>query len=277
MVAIRVRDGSVERGANDHPATRRVFVGRPAKHRSLLWKLTLLGLATAGVAGLSALGIWQLERRVWKLDLIARVEQRIHAVPIAAPGPAAWPAINASDDEYRRVSVSGQFLNGRETLVQAATELGAGYWVLTPLRTSEGFTVLVNRGFVPAERRDPATRAAGQLAGERAVTGLMRMTEPKGGFLRSNDPMMDRWYSRDVAAIAKTRGLSEAAPYFIDADASPNSGGLPRGGLTVIRFPNNHLVYALTWFTLALMLAGATLFAARHEWRGRGGRGNVAG
>lgn len=220
------------------------------------WLAALLGLAgLAGIAGLIALGVWQLERRVWKHELIARVESRIQAAPVAAPGPAAWPAIGTGD-AYRRLRVTGRFLHGRETLVTAATEHGSGYWVLTPLVTEDGFTVLVNRGFVPPERRDPATRAAGQATGPVAVTGLLRLSEPGGGFLRGNDPGAGRWYSRDIAAIAMTRGLGAAAPYFIDADAAPNAGGLPIGGLTVIAFPDSHLVYALTWFALAAMLAG---------------------
>ena len=83
---------------------------------------------------------------------------------------------------------------------------------MTPFATDRGFTVLVNRGFVPSDRRDPATRAAGQIAGDTVVAGLMRMTEPNGGFLRANDPAADRWYSRDVAAIATTRGLTSVRP-----------------------------------------------------------------
>lgn len=232
--------------------------------------LAVLGLLAAiGVAALTALGIWQLERRIWKLDLIDRVDQRVYAAPVAAPGPAAWPAVNATDDAYRRVRVSGEFLNDRETLVQAVTEFGGGFWVLTPLRTDAGFTVLVNRGFVPPDRRNPALRAAGQITGKTTVTGLMRMTEPKGAFLRANRPAGDHWYSRDVAAIAAARGLSDAAPYFIDADAGVASDNAPRGGLTIIAFPNNHLVYALTWFTLALMLAAAAIRVASDEWRVR--------
>ncbi len=93
------------------------------------------------------------------------------------------------------------------------------------------------------------------------------MSEPKGGFLRSNDPAADRWYSRDVAAISAARGLTDTAPYFIDADATANPGGLPVGGLTVIAFRNTHLVYALTWFALALMLTVFTIRVAREELR----------
>ncbi len=219
-------------------------------------------LALLGVAGLIALGIWQIERRAWKLALIEHVEQRIHAVAVPMPAPASWPAIDAAHDEYRRVTVSGQFLHDRETLVQAVTEEGPGFWVLTPLQMADGAVVLINRGFVPPERRDPASRRDGNPTAPVAITGLLRLTEPKGGFLRSNDPGSNRWYSRDVEAIAAARGLPRTAPFFIDADATPNSGGYPRGGLTVVKFHNNHLIYALTWFGLAIMLAGAFVHAA---------------
>ena len=98
--------------------------------------------------------------------------------------------------------VRGVFDHGRETLVQAVTDYGAGFWVLTPLRTTQGFIVLVNRGFVTPERRAPETRSGAQVGGPQTVVGLLRVTEPGGGFLRANDPGAGRWYSRDVAAIA---------------------------------------------------------------------------
>jgi surfeit locus 1 family protein len=220
--------------------------------------------ALVGVVLLTALGLWQLERREWKLDLIQRVAERVHAAPVAAPGPGEWSTLTRANAEYRRVTVTGQFLNERETLVRAATREGPGFWVLTPLETEQGFTVLVNRGFVPPKERDPARRQAGQITGETRVTGLLRITEPQGGFLHSNEPAANRWYSRDVAAIAAARGLSRTAPYFIDADTTPNAGGLPIGGLTVIAFRNNHLQYALTWFTLALMLTAGMFLILRH-------------
>ena len=213
-------------------------------------------------ACLAALGIWQVERRAWKHELIAAVDARIHTPPVAAPGPGEWPSINAKDDAYRRVNASGHFRHDRETLVQAVTERGAGYWVLTPLETPD-FTLLVNRGFVPKERSAAAARAAGNPSEEVKVTGLLRVTEPGGAFLRANDPAANRWYSRDVAAIAKARGLARTAPYFVDADAAPNRGGYPVGGLTVVRFPDNHLVYALTWFALCVL----SLFFAWRLWR----------
>lgn len=218
--------------------------------RPSLW-LTVLSLAAFVV--LIALGIWQIERRAWKLALIDRVEQRVHAP--AQPIPS-WPAVSAANDEYRHVSLKGRFLHDRETLVQAVTEEGPGYWVLTPLQRNDGTEVLVNRGFVPSDRRDASTRQNGNPDGPVEITGLLRMTEPNGGFLRNNVPQHNRWYSRDVAAIAASHGLHNVAPFFVDADAGSQSAGGPIGGLTVVRFPNNHLIYALTWFALAFMLAG---------------------
>ena len=218
-------------------------------------------------AGFVALGVWQLQRLAWKTELIERVEARIHAAPVPAPGPAQWPAVTRGGDEYRRVHVRGVFLPGRDTHVQAVTNLGAGYWLLTPLRSEGGFIVLVNRGFVPPEQRSSA--AARPPLGEQQVTGLLRITEPHGGFLRANEPAADRWRSRDVAAIAGRRGLGEAAPYFIDAEANGAASGWPRAGLTVVRFSNSHLVYAATWFGLALATVAGWRIVLR---QGRGGR-----
>ena len=227
------------------------------------WKWPAAGCLILALA-FAALGVWQLERRAWKLDLIARVDARVHAAPQPLPSRNLWPRINRTADEYRRVRLRGELLNDQETHVQALTELGGGYWVLTPLRTPEGI-VLVNRGFVPPERRDPATRKPGSPIGGMSITGLLRLSEPGGGFLRANDPSADRWYSRDITAIARMRGLRDVAPFFIDADATPNPGGYPVGGLTVVNFRNTHLVYALTWFVLAAMALFGAVYFARHD------------
>ena len=221
----------------------------------------LLCLALIGVIGFGALGIWQVERLAWKRALIARVETRLHAAPTALPPPGSWPTIT-DRDAYRRVRVTGTFDHADETLVQAVTDLGAGFWVMTPLRTAQG-VVLINRGFVPTDRRVPASRRTGQVAGPVTLTGLLRTSEPGGAFLRRNDPASGRWYSRDVAAIAQAWHLTQVAPFFVDADAAPNPGGYPVGGLTVVRFSNNHLVYALTWFGLALLCLYAAVLTLR--------------
>ncbi|AHE57264.1 SURF1 family protein [Sphingomonas sanxanigenens] len=225
------------------------------------------------VAAFVALGVWQIQRRAWKHRLIAAVESRVHGAPVPAPGRATWDRITADGDAYRRITATGRFRHDRETLVRATTGLGSGYWVMTPLQTAGGFSLIVNRGFVPPEKRDPASRAAGQVGGPVTVTGLLRVTEPGGGFLRANDPAADRWYGRDIAAIAAARGLKDAAPYFVDADAAPNPGGWPRGGLTVISFPDNHLPYALTWFGMALLSAWGAWWVLRDRERGAKGEG----
>ena len=246
--------------------------------------LTRVWMAVGAVALFCAflmLGTWQVQRRAWKLDLIARVEQRVHAPAVAPPPQAEWAGVTSDNSEYRHVRVSGTFLNDSETLVQALTDLGAGFWVLTPLRLGDGTVVLVNRGFVPPERRERGAHGAGESATPATVTGLLRITEPRGAFLRRNDPVGNRWYSRDVQAIAAARGLSGVAPYFIDAEASEGdrqrlvaashgasgeSAG-PIGGLTVINFRNTHLVYAITWYGLALMVVGGAWIVIREERR----------
>ncbi|MEV4607733.1 SURF1 family protein [Neorhizobium sp. LMR1-1-1.1] len=211
----------------------------------------------------TALGIWQVQRLFWKLDLIARVDARVHAAAAAPPTANEWPIIKSTDAEYRHVVLKGTFDNLRETLVQAVTERGPGFWVLTPLATADGGTVLINRGFVPPDRRDPTSRAEGQLQGEVTVTGLLRLSEPGGAFLRSNNPAAGGWYSRDVQAIGENKQLVKLVPYFVDADATANPGGYPVGGLTVIQFRNSHLVYALTWFALAIMSFAAMIMIPR--------------
>lgn len=237
----------------------------------------LLAICLAGTMLFTALGIWQVQRLGWKRDLIARVDARVHASPIQLPASGDWPVMDLHDWEYRPVRVNGRFLHERETLVDAVTALGPGSWVVTPLRTAEG-VVLVNRGFVPQGLEDSAARSAGQSEGEVTITGLLRRSEPHGRVLRSNDRGADRWFSRDVAAIAAARGLHQVAPFFVDAEAGSHAiadagslsaatlpdGVVPRGGLTVVRFRNAHLVYALTWFTLAGMcLVGVALLSRR--------------
>lgn len=235
----------------DHP-------GR--KHRVAL--AILAGAALLLLTLFMSLGVWQIQRLAWKQDLIARVDARLAADPVAAPLPTAWGDITRDGDEYRKVSVTGRFDHRHEVQVKAVTDLGAGYWVVTPLVTPKA-TYLVNRGFVPPELRDPATRQKGQIAGQVTVTGLLRMSQPDGAFLRDNDPANDRWYSRDVVAIAARQGLT-TAPFFIDADATPNPDGHPVGGLTVVSFRNAHLGYALTWFGLAAGVIAAAFLVWRH-------------
>lgn len=229
-------------------------------------RLVIWLLAALLCAGFAALGNWQLERRAWKLDLIARVETRIHAEPEAPPAPARWATIGR-DDEYRRLRLEGRFDASRETLTQAVTARGPGWWVLVPLQLADGTTVLVNRGYVDDAHRDPTRHALADPAALQTVVGLLRLSEPRGGFLRANDPAQEHWYSRDVAAIGAARQIPamQFAPYFVDAEAGADPQAWPVGGLTVVRFRNSHLVYAATWYTLAAMSALAGWIATRRR------------
>lgn len=232
--------------------------GSPRGPRSLGVLLTACALACAGFV---ALGVWQGHRLAWKEALIALVARNANAAPVAAPGPAQWPALTPQD-EYRRVRLRGRFDFGRELLVAATTELGSGYWVLTPLRTEQGVWVLVNRGFVPPELR--VRVPTGEP--EADLVGLLRRTEPDGRLLQRNDPAAGRWYSRDLAAIAAAQGLRGAvAPYFVDAQGP--AAGWPRAGLTVMRFRNDHSWYMFTWFALAALTAAAIGYLLLDAWR----------
>lgn len=226
-------------------------------------RISLIVAAALASLGFLALAGWQVQRLGWKLDLIERVEARLKAEPVAPP-PASSSVSKA--DEYRRLRLHGRF-EPREVLVQATTELGGGHWVIAPLRLDDGSTVLVNRGFVPPEQRVPEAHAA--PAGTVELIGLLRLTETGGGPLRSNVPAEGRWYSRDVAGIAAQLGVSDRVePYFVDEAADPaQPQRWPRPGLTVVRFANNHAVYAATWLALAAMAAAAVFYLVREERR----------
>jgi surfeit locus 1 family protein len=242
----------------------------------------LAALALLLIVLFAGLGTWQVVRLQWKLDLIARVDARLKAAPAAPPAASRWGAITSESDEYRRILLTGVYLYDLTTPVQALTEQGSGYWLMTPMCLVDGTIVLVNRGFIPAElgartryapmRADADPCAHARAAGTATVSGLLRTSE-HGPLMRANVPLENRWYSRDVAAIKAARHILQAAPFFVDAGARQNPPGSPdqpEGGLTVVSFHNSHLVYAITWYALALMVAGASWWIVR----GRAGKGN---
>ena len=242
--------------------------------------IAFLVLALVVVLGLTGLGVWQLQRMGWKRALIAAVEQRAHLDPVAAPGPDTWAEVAAHPDDfiYRRVALRGHWLVDQDSFVQATTDLGAGYWLLSPLSRDDGSLVLVNRGFVSRREAVPLPVQAKGQSGEVAIVGLLRQSEPTGSFPRRNDPAADRWYNRSLGQIAERRGLGTVAPFFVDAQAIDGAGVVPAGaepvvGLTMIQFRDHHLGYALTWFTLALMTVAAVLRVLRWHLRDVGGAG----
>ncbi len=231
-----------------------------------LWKLTF----ASGIlfAILIALGVWQMERLQWKLGLIAQVNANMHAAPIS---PDAVLAMGAAA-QYHRVALDGRFDNAKEAYV-FGTDAGAPvYHVIVPFRLRDGRVLLIDRGIVPKEKLDPATRRAGQIAGDTPVVGVWRTPDPPGAFTPAPDIAHRIWFAHDVIGIAKSDGIATlAAPVVIEADAAPNPGGWPKGGQTVVTFRNEHLQYAITWFGLAAVLLG--VYMAYHISRGRLGFG----
>lgn len=202
---------------------------------------------------LLGLGTWQVVRLQWKEDLITRVDTRVHAEPIAAPDN--WSQVTRDNSEYLHVFANGKYLYKAQSYSYALTDLGDGYWVMTPMQLDSGKIIYVNRGFIPTAKKDAFDAATPDNDQENHhISGLLRITEPKGAFLRKNMPAEHKWYSRDVAAMGASAGLDQVAPYFIDADKNQSADALPVSGLTQIKFPNNHLQYAITWYVMAILL-----------------------
>jgi surfeit locus 1 family protein len=228
-----------------------------AARRRNPWTALVAGLV--GIAILIGLGTWQVERLAWKEGLLASIDQRIHS----APRPLAdmeRQFAETGDVEYWPVKVEGSFDHAGERHFLATYHGTSGFYVYTPLRLGDGRFVLVNRGFVPYERKDPATRPEGQLAGQVTITGLARnpLPEKPSLLVPDNEPDKNIFYWKDRDLMAKSAGLDPArlVPFFIDAGSAPNPGGLPVGGVTIVDLPNNHLQYAITWYGLAAALAG---------------------
>jgi surfeit locus 1 family protein len=212
---------------------------------------------------LVGLGVWQLQRLQWKLALIAEVDGHMTAAPLSLD-----QALKTDADamQYRRVTLEGHFDNGKESYVFTTGAGGeAVYHVLTPFLANEGRTLLVDRGYIPKDKLAPATRTP--VDGATRLIGVWRVPDAPGAFTPAPDNARRIWYSRDLKGIAAAEHIQLAAPVVIEADATPNPGGWPKGGQTVVSFRNEHLSYAVTWFGLAAGLLG--VYLAYHVSRGR--------
>ena len=196
------------------------------------------------------LGLWQIQRLHWKEGLIAERAATLQAPPVAPPATIA----DARRFLLRRTIDRGVFLNDKEILIHAIAPDGiAGFDVLTPQREADGRVVFINRGFVPEALRNRATRAAGEPVGTARVDGRIVLPTSPGMFVPDNQPERGTWYRIDLAAMAKADGLDDVAPFYIDADDTPNPGGWPKGGTALPELPNHHLQYMFTWFSLAVI------------------------
>jgi len=237
---------------------------RPRRElRQRTW-LGLLVPALLAFAVLVALGTWQIQRKAWKEGLIAALTERLAAPPQALPAAKTWPSLDRASDEYRRVKFDAEFDHAHEALVYGAASAfrpdvsGPGYWVFTPARFIDGSVVIVNRGFVPEGRQDPKSRAAGEIPGKVEIVGAMRWGD-RSWFAPDDEPAKNLWFARDPAAIAAAKGLGQGpdlvAPFYVEEEAPMPPGGLPQPGPIVVKLPDNHLQYAVTWYGLALVLA----------------------
>jgi surfeit locus 1 family protein len=216
------------------------------------------------LAVLLSLGTWQVKRLYWKEGLLAAIEQRSHAEPVAISTIVV--AEEAGEPfEYRRAYATGRFLNDSERHFFATFNGQTGYYVYTPLELADGRYLFVNRGFVPYDLKEAGTRPESLVEGEQRVAGLARakLSEKPSSMVPENDEAKNIFYWKDLDRMAATTGLpaEKVLPFFLDVDATPVPGGLPRGGVTVIDLPNSHLQYAVTWYGLALALLGVSVFA----------------
>jgi surfeit locus 1 family protein len=199
------------------------------------------------------LGTWQVQRLFWKQELIAERQAGL-AAPVTA-----WADAEGRLDElyWHRVSAEGQFLNERELVLAARSMNGnAGYHIVTPVQIEGGPVVMVDRGWVPLDRKDPAARAQGQIEGATTVTGILRPGHEPSWLTPENEPEKNFWFWIDLPSMAHAVGTeaNTVTEAYLEADATPNPGGFPIGGQTRTELPNDHLQYAITWYALALAL-----------------------
>ena len=229
------------------------------------WQRPFAFLLLAACLITFALGCWQVQRRTWKHALIARVEAGLAAAPVPLPDPATWAQTDWNGQEYRRIEATGSFDFDREILVRGSSALGTGYWVMTPLRLTDGQALLVNRGFVPMGWHEARS---GRSATPDHVVGLVRPSRQQEAWWRHNDPAHGIWVARDVGQLTAAMHLDHAAPFFVDlgdprAAPRPTPPDDPVPGLTVVQFADNHLQYAITWFVLSVAALWASLRVRR--------------
>jgi len=201
---------------------------------------------------LVALGTWQVQRLHWKQDLIDKLQTRSVSAAVAPPADG----VPLEDMEFQHVRTTGTYRHDHEFfLIGRSLNGNAGLHVLTPLIPADGGkAILVDRGWVPFERRDPKDRAGGQVAGPVTVDGIVRLQKPPGYFTPANEPSNNNWFFIDTAAMAATAGIPLRAGYYIVSDKAELPGGFPVGRQWRLDIRNDHLEYAITWYSLALAL-----------------------
>lgn len=219
--------------------------------------VAFLAFSLTGLALLVGLGSWQVQRMGWKAGLIAQMEERLLAAP--APLPAA---ADPDLDAFRAVALEGRF-TGEDRLVMASRRgVGAGWLVVAAFETEDGRRLMVERGFLPDAERDRPRPSV-----EAAITGNLHWPDEADFFTPAPDRVRGLWYARDVAALADDLGTE---PIYVilrsSTETSPPARITP---LDTAGVPDNHLNYAITWFSLALIWAGMTAVLLRRIRRQR--------
>jgi cytochrome oxidase assembly protein ShyY1 len=218
--------------------------------------LVLPGIVTLmGLAVLIALGTWQLERKAWKEALIETMTRRFNAAPVELPPPDAWSRLTPENSEFLRVRLRINFRNENDVLVYTSGSAlrddvkSPGYFVFTPVRLADSERqIVINRGYV-------ALPSYPGRAGAEEIIGYVRWPEAPSWFISSHDsPSATFWYVRDQRLMAEVKRWGDVAPFYIDQEAPPPPGGLPRPGPLSVKLRNDHLQYALTWYGLAAVL-----------------------
>ena len=234
------------------------------------------GLFTlAMLAVFVGLGIWQLQRRVEKHALIAALTERLASDPVPLPPPSQWSALAPAKDEFRRVTFSAAYPRLPDAMVYSAGSAvrddisGPGTWAFLPARLAGGETVVINAGFVANTMQDRAVedRAVTRLISDQPVTltGYIRFPETAGLLTPAENPGKRLWFTRDHLAMAHRLGWGQIAPFYIDLEKPVPENGIPKPGPLDVHLRDEHMQYAITWFSLALAVAIA--FAV--WWRGR--------
>ncbi|MEQ8747286.1 SURF1 family protein [Pyruvatibacter sp.] len=214
------------------------------------------------------LGNWQMQRLAWKENLIAQVEAGLASDAISLPAPDVWATLDIEALRYTPATVTGRFVHDSEAhIYMQSLDSQPGYHVVTPFELASGGFVLVDRGFVPINRKNADTRPQGQIEGDTTLRGILVTPDEANSFTPDPDLTQNIWYHRPIRQLADVAEIAPVFPMMLDADATPNPGGLPVGGQTRVVLNNPHLGYAMTWYGLAATLI--IIWLAFHISRGR--------
>ncbi len=212
----------------------------------------ILFLVTVGLIGfamLVALGTWQVRRLNWKQEILARIETRVAADPVAFPQNP-----DPQRDKYLSVALTGTMAPGEVHVLMSLKQIGAGYRVIAPYDLEGGRRIMIDRGFVPTGAKDAQRRL-----GPMAITGNLHWPDEIDSYTPAPDRTGNIWFARDVAEMA---AALDSDPILVIArnKTDPHVTPLPvdRAGI-----PNDHLQYAITWFSLALIWAAMSVYFLR--------------